>query len=166
MIHTGDGKGKTTAALGLLFRALGRNFKVIMLQFLKSKKHIYGEHLLAEKLGVEIQPLGDGFSWESKNIETDKSLARECWNTCRNVIESGKYDLVILDELTYPINYGWLPLEDVISVLKKRDSNMHVVITGRNAPQPLVEIADLVSDVHAVKHPLKSGIRAQIGIEM
>lgn len=166
IVNTGDGKGKTTASLGLLFRALGRGFKVIMLQFIKSKKHVYGEHIMAEKLGVEIRPLGDGFTWESKNIENDKKLAAECWEQCREVIESGKYDMVILDELTYPLKYGWLPVSTVLDVIKKRNPDMHVVVTGRDAPPELVEAADLVSEIHAVKHPLKKGIRAQIGVEL
>jgi len=166
IIHTGNGKGKTTAALGLMFRALGRDFKVIMLQFLKSKKHLYGEHFLAQKLGVEIRPLGDGFSWESKDLECDKTLAQECWKECKETIESNKYDMVILDELTYAINYGWLPVENVLDVIKKRDEKMHIVITGRNAPLSLIEYADLVSESQVVKHPLKKGVRAQLGIEM
>lgn len=166
MINTGNGKGKTTAALGLLFRALGRNFKVIMLQFIKSKKHLYGEHLMAEKLGVEIRPLGDGFTWESNNIEVDKNLAQGCWKQCQDVIESNQYDLVILDELTYPINYGWIPVETVVNVLKNKNPDMHIVITGRNAPKELIEIADLVSDIQDIKHPMKKGIKAQTGIEM
>ena len=166
IVNTGHGKGKTTAALGLLFRALGRDFKAIMLQFIKSKKHIYGEHIMAQRLGIEIRPLGDGFTWESKNIEFDKKLAAECWRECREVIESGKHDLVILDELTYPLKYGWLTMEEVLSVLKKRNPDMHVVITGRDAPAELVEAADLVSEIQAIKHPLKKGIKAQIGVEM
>lgn len=166
IVNTGDGKGKTTASLGLLFRALGRGFKVIMLQFIKSKKHLYGEHFMAQKLGIEIRPLGDGFTWESKNIEFDRNLAKECWSECRKVIESEKYDLVILDELTYPLKYGWLSAQEVIPVLQKRNPNMHVVITGRDAPQEIIEVADLVSEICAVKHPLKKGIRAQLGIEM
>ena len=166
LVNTGNGKGKTTAALGLLLRALGRDFKAIMLQFIKSEKHPYGEHIMAKRLGVEIRPLGDGFTWESKNIELDKKLAAECWRQCRQVIESGQYDLVILDELTYPLNYGWLPLEEVLGVLKNKNPDLHIVITGRNAPQEIIDIADLVSNIQVVKHPFKKGVRAQLGIEM
>ncbi|HZS45118.1 MAG TPA: cob(I)yrinic acid a,c-diamide adenosyltransferase [Blastocatellia bacterium] len=166
IINTGNGKGKTTAALGLLMRARGRDFRVVMLQFLKSRKHTYGEHLMAEKMGVEIIPLGDGFTWESQNIEIDKALARECWQECRKRIESAEYDIVILDELTYPITYGWLPLDEVIEVLKARNPEMHIVITGRNAPKELIEFADLVSEINEIKHPFKRGIVAQAGIEL
>ncbi len=137
-----------------------------MLQFIKSKKHVYGEHIMAERLGIEIRPLGDGFTWESKNIEFDKKLAAECWRECREVIESGKHDLVILDELTYALKYGWLPVKDVLDVLKNRNPDMHVVITGRDAPAELIEAADLVSEIQVIKHPLKKGIKAQVGVEM
>lgn len=166
IVNTGNGKGKTTAALGLMVRARGRDFRVVMLQFIKSRKHSYGEHLMAERLGVEIVPLGDGFTWESDNIEFDKALAAEGWRECQKRIESGDYDVVILDELTYAINYGWLPLDEVLDVLKRRDPQMHVVITGREAPRELVEFADLVSEINEVKHPFKRGIRAQAGIEL
>ena len=166
IINTGNGKGKTTAALGLMFRSLGRGFRVVMLQFIKSRENQYGEHLLAERLGVEVVPLGDGFTWESKHIEFDRALAAAGWDECRRRIESGSYDMVILDELTYTINYGWLPVEDVLDVLKHRNPGMHIVITGRNAPKELVEFADLVSEVREVKHPLKRGVRAEEGIEL
>jgi cob(I)alamin adenosyltransferase len=166
IVNTGNGKGKTTAALGLMLRARGRDFRVVMLQFIKSRKHLYGEHLMAERLGVEIVPLGDGFTWESDNIEFDKALASDGWRECRERIESGNYDVVILDELTYAINYGWLPLEEVLDVLRLRNPQMHVVITGRDAPRGLVEFADLVSEINEVKHPFKHGIRAQAGIEL
>lgn len=166
IVNTGNGKGKTTAAIGLMFRALGRDFKTIMLQFIKSKKHIYGEHILAEKLGIEILPLGDGFSWESKDIEQDKNLAKVCWQQCKEAIESKKYDMIILDEFTYPLKYGWLDIKEVIPVIKNRDPNLHLVITGRNAPLEIIELADLVSEFQAIKHPFKNGVKAQLGIEM
>jgi len=137
-----------------------------MLQFIKSKKHKYGEHIMAERLGIDIVPLGDGFTWESKNIEQDKALARECWLKCKDAIEAGKHDIVILDELTYPLKYGWLSPQEVMDTLKARNPDMHVVITGRDAPKEIVEFADLVSEVRMIKHPFKKGIRAQIGIEM
>ncbi|HEY6333342.1 MAG TPA: cob(I)yrinic acid a,c-diamide adenosyltransferase [Blastocatellia bacterium] len=166
IVNTGNGKGKTTAALGVLFRSLGRNLRVVMLQFIKSRTHLYGEHLTAKKWGVEIIPLGDGFTWESKNIDFDKQLAAEGWAECKSRIESAEYDVVILDELTYLINYGWLDLNEVLNVLRARDPNMHVIITGRDAPAELIEFADLVSEVKEIKHPFKRGIRAQIGIEL
>lgn len=166
IVYTGDGKGKTTASLGLLFRALGRDFKVAMLQFIKSKKHQYGEHIMAKRLNIDIIPLGDGFTWESKNIEYDKSLALDCWKICKDTIKAGRHDMVILDELTYPLHLGWLKVEEVLATLKARNPAMHVVITGRKAPKEIIEFADLVSEVREIKHPFKGGIRAQWGIEM
>jgi cob(I)alamin adenosyltransferase len=166
IINTGNGKGKTTAALGLMFRSLGRGLRVVMFQFIKSRDNLYGEHLISERLGVEIVPLGDGFTWESKDIEFDRALAAEGWSECRRRIESGAYDMVILDELTYTINYGWLSVEEVLDVLKRRDPQMHIVITGRDAPKELIEFADLVSEIQEIKHPFKRGIRAQEGIEL
>ncbi|MGH9824451.1 MAG: cob(I)yrinic acid a,c-diamide adenosyltransferase [Blastocatellia bacterium] len=166
IVNTGRGKGKTTAALGLMVRALGRGFRVIMFQFIKSRKHLYGEHGMAERLGVEIIPLGDGFTWESQNIEFDRSLAAEGWARCKTAIESGAYDMVVLDELTYLLKYGWLELDEVLDVLANRNPDMHVVITGRDAPAGLIEESDLVSEISEIKHPFKSGIRAQAGIEL
>ncbi len=165
MVNTGKGKGKTTAALGLLFRAWGQGLRVVMLQFIKAQTGNWGEIKAAKKLGIEIVPLGDGFTWMSKDIEHDRALAQECWARCRAVIESGDYDLVILDEMTYCFKFNWLDLSEVLDVLRNRPDNMHVVITGRDAPPELIEFADLVSDIQEIKHPYKSGVKAQKGIE-
>ncbi|HWO94283.1 MAG TPA: cob(I)yrinic acid a,c-diamide adenosyltransferase, partial [Dehalococcoidia bacterium] len=159
-------KGKTTAALGLLLRGWGRDWRVCMLQFIKAKTGNYGENKAARKLGVELIPLGDGFTWLSKDIEKDKALARECWELCKQKIASDEYDLVIMDELTYPLVYGWLPTSEVIETLRARPAGLHVVITGRDAPQELIDFADLVTEMREVKHPYRTqGIRAQPGIE-
>ncbi|MDE3078293.1 MAG: cob(I)yrinic acid a,c-diamide adenosyltransferase, partial [Chloroflexota bacterium] len=107
----------------------------------------------------------DGFTWMSKDIEHDRALAQQCWARCREAIQSGEYDLVVLDEMTYCFKFGWLDLGEVLEVLRNRPSGMHVVVTGRDAPPELVEFADLVSDIQEVKHPYKSGVRAQKGIE-
>lgn len=165
IVYTGDGKGKTTAALGLLFRAWGRGRRVVMLQFIKSTTSNYGENRAAKKLGVEIITLGGGFTWLSKDIERDKALARELWAQCRERIASGQYDIVILDEFTYPLAYGWLPLDEVIDVLRSRPEGVHIVITGRDAPQELIDFADLVTEMREVKHPFQQGIKAQAGID-
>ena len=166
LLFTGDGKGKTTAALGILLRAWGRNFKVVMLSFIKATTSNYGEEKAARRLGVEIIPLGGGFTWLSKDLEKDRALARECWALCREKIESGEYDVVILDEITYPLTYGWLDIDEVIEVLRNRPSDLHVVLTGRDAPQALVDFADLVTEMREVKHPYARGIKAQPGLEM
>jgi cob(I)alamin adenosyltransferase len=166
IVNTGDGKGKTTAALGVLFRATGQNMRVVMLQFLKSKTGNWGEARAAQRLGVEIIPLGDGFTWMSKDLNKDRALAEACWQLCREKIESDQYDIVIMDEITYALNYGWLSLDEVLDTLRKRNPLMHIIITGRNAPEALIEFADLVTEMREIKHPYKSqGILAQKGIE-
>jgi len=165
IVYTGNGKGKTTAALGALFRAYGRGWNIVMLSFIKSETSNYGEERAARKLGIEMVPLGGGFTWLSKDLEKDKALARECWERCKERINSGNYDLVILDEVTYPLNYGWLDVEEVIEVLRRRPRDLHVILTGRDAPQALIEFADLVTEMREVKHPFQKGIKAQPGID-
>lgn len=168
IVHTGEGKGKTTAALGILLRAWGRGMKVVMLQFLKHQNANFGEIRAARRLGVEMIPLGAGFTWTSKDLDRDRALAAQGWALCREKLlaPEGAYDVVILDELTYPINYGWLELDEVLDTLSRRPPLRHVVITGRDAPARLVEFADLVTEMRLVKHPYRDqGIRAQPGIE-
>lgn len=166
IVHTGDGKGKTTAALGILLRAWGQNMRVVMLQFLKASTGKWGEIRAAQRMGVEIIPLGQGFTWTSENIEQDRALAQACWQRCREKIESGLYDVVIMDELTYALNYHWLDVEDVLTTLRNRDPMQHVIITGRDAPETLMAYADLVTEMREIKHPYKTqGILAQKGIE-
>lgn len=166
IVNTGNGKGKTTAALGLLLRSWGQGMRVVMLQFLKAKTGKWGEIRAAQRMGVEIIPLGKGFTWESDNLEHDRALAHECWEQCREKIESDQYDVVIMDEITYAINYGWLDLETVLTTLRNRNPAMHVILTGRDAPAGLVEYADLVTEMREIKHPYKTqGIMAQKGIE-
>ncbi len=165
IVHTGEGKGKTTAALGLMFRAWGRGWKVAMLQFIKHETANFGEHRAARRTGIEIVPLGAGFTWLSKDIEKDKALARACWERCKTYVLSGDYDLVVLDEITYPLIYGWLPLDEVVDTLRAGPPPVHVVLTGRSAPPELVEYADLVTEMREVKHPFRRGVKAQPGIE-
>jgi cob(I)alamin adenosyltransferase len=166
MVHTGDGKGKTTAALGLLLRSWGQGMRVVMLQFLKAHTGKWGEIRAAQRLGIEIIPLGQGFTWDSANLEHDRALAQQCWLQCREKIECDQYDVVIMDEITYPLNYGWLALDEVLSTLRNRNPQLHVVLTGRDAPAALIEYADLVTEMCEIKHPYKTqGILAQKGIE-
>lgn len=167
IVYTGDGKGKTTAALGLLLRAVGRGLRVAMLQFIKTADVERGEHVGARKLGVEIVPMGGGFTWLSDSIEEDRALARRCWARCTDVLHSGDYDVVILDELTYALSYGWLTHDEVFSGLEGRPAGTHVVVTGRNATDELIEFADLVTDMREVKHPYRTrGLAAQPGIDL
>ncbi len=167
IVNTGDGKGKTTAALGLLLRAAGRDMRVAMLQFIKTADVERGEHIGARRLGVEILPLGAGFTWLSENVEDDRRLARECWARCVEVLHSGEYDVVVFDELTYALAYRWLTHEEVIEALRSRPMGTHVVITGRKATPELIEFADLVTEMREIKHPYRThGIGAQPGIEL
>lgn len=165
LLYTGHGKGKTSSALGVTLRAWGRGWKVCWLQFIKSKTANYGETRAARRMGIEMIPLGDGFTWLSKDINKDIALARECWALAREKIESAAYDLVVLDEITYPITYGWLDADEVIGVLRERPADTHVIMTGRNAAPELIEFADLVSEMTEVKHPYQQGIKAQRGID-
>lgn len=167
IVNTGNGKGKTTAALGVLLRAVGRNMTVAMYQFIKSAANPYGEYEAAARLGVELVALGDGFTWLSEDIEADRALARDGWARCREALASGEYDIVIFDELTYALTYGWLDTQEVIATIKARPVGVHVIVTGRNAPDALVEAADLVTEMRVVKHPYADqGIGAQPGIEL
>ncbi|MBO0779919.1 MAG: cob(I)yrinic acid a,c-diamide adenosyltransferase [Ktedonobacteraceae bacterium] len=165
IVNTGNGKGKTSAALGMLMRSWGQGMRAVMLQFLKAQTGNWGEIKAARRMGVEIIPLGDGFTWESENLEHDRALAHQCWRLCREKIESGQYDVVIMDEITYPLQYGWLDLEEVLAVLRARRLEMHVILTGRDAPEGLIECADLVTEMREIKHPFERGIMAQKGIE-
>ncbi len=165
LLYTGNGKGKTSSALGVTMRAWGRGWKICWLQFIKSKKANYGETRAAKAMGIEMIPLGDGFTWLSKDIEQDKALARECWALAREKIYSGNYDLVVLDEITYPVAYGWLPVDEVIETLRDRPANVHLILTGRKADPALIEFAGLVTEMTEIKHPYKSGIKAQPGID-
>ena len=165
IVNTGKGKGKTTAAMGVLVRAWGRGMKVIMLQFIKHSTANFGEQRAAQKMGIEMRAMGDGFTWRSKDLDQSAELARAHWEDCKTIIASGDYDVIVLDEFTYPMHYGWVDTEEVIEVLKARPDMVHVIITGRNAPEALVEYADLVTEMNVVKHPYQVGIKAQPGIE-
>jgi cob(I)alamin adenosyltransferase len=165
IVNTGDGKGKTTAALGLLLRAWGRGMRVEMHQFIKVPTANYGEHRAAKKLGIPIVPLGAGFTWLTGE-EQSRDLALRQWERCKSAILEGNLEVVILDEFTYVLHYGWLPVAEAIEVLERRPPMLHVVITGRNAPPELVDYADLVTEMRVVKHPYRDqGIKAQPGIE-
>lgn len=165
IVNTGDGKGKTSAALGVLFRAWGRGMRVLMLQFIKHSTANFGEHRAARKIGIKIEPMGDGFTWLSKDIERTKALALDQWERTKQELLSGEYDILVLDELTYPLEYGWIPVEDLVEALLNRPAQLHVIITGRRAPQTLIDFADLVTEMKEIKHPYQRGIRAQIGID-
>ncbi|WP_375184191.1 cob(I)yrinic acid a,c-diamide adenosyltransferase [Aquabacterium sp.] len=165
LIHTGDGKGKSTAAFGLALRAHGRGKAVKIYQFMKVPSARFGEHRVFEQLGVPIEGLGDGFSWKSKDLEHSAQLARDGWARAAATIQAGEHFMVVLDEITYPIRYGWLDLQAVVDVLTSRPSHVNVVLTGRGAPQELVDVADTVTEMKLIKHHYNAGVPAQRGIE-
>lgn len=165
IVHTGDGKGKSTAAFGLALRAHGRGKPVKIYQFMKVPSARFGEHRLFEQLGIPIEGLGDGFSWKSRDLEHSAQLAREGWARAEGTIRAGEHFLVVLDEIMYPLRYGWLPLDAVLAALRERPAHVHVVLTGRGCPPELVELADTVTEMKLVKHHFQAGVPAQRGIE-
>lgn len=165
IVHTGDGKGKSTAAFGLALRAHGRGKRVKIYQFIKPDGARFGEHRVFEQLGIPVEGLGDGFSWKSRDLEHSAELARAGWQRAHADILGGEYFMVTLDEITYPLLYGWLPLEEVLATLRDRRKDVHVVLTGRRCPGELIELADTVTEMALVKHAFRAGIPAQRGIE-
>jgi cob(I)alamin adenosyltransferase len=164
LVNTGNGKGKSTAAFGVAMRAIGQGLTVSIIQFIKGKWKT-GEMEAAQRLGLEFMPMGRGFTWESKNLEEDKTLMRQAWAVASEKILSGKYDLIILDEINYVLGYGYIPVEEVVRSLQSRPAHVHVVLTGRNAPEQITSIADCVTEMRDVKHPYRSGVPAQKGID-
>jgi cob(I)alamin adenosyltransferase len=165
IVNTGDGKGKSTSAFGLALRAHGRAKNVKIYQFMKVPSARFGEHRVFEKLGVPIEGLGDGFSWKSQDIEHSAQLARDGWLRAKETILAGEHFLVVLDEITYPLIYGWLGLEDVLQTLKERPTHVHVCLTGRRCPAEIIDLADTVTEMKMIKHAFQAGIPAQRGIE-
>lgn len=166
LVNTGNGKGKTTAALGVILRAWGRGMKVCIVQFIKAATATFGEHKAARKLGIEILSSGDGFTWLSKDLDESAAKARHGWQIAQEKIASGAYDVIVLDEITYAFNFGWLDFAEVRDWLTAHKPPMlHLIITGRDAAPELIEFADLVTEMREVKHPFQQGIKAQAGIE-
>ena len=166
MVWTGDGKGKTTAALGVAFRALGCGWKVRMIQFIKGP-WVSAEKRLADSLDLplEILPMGDGFTWDTNNPEQDRTTCEGIWSFVQETIDNAEHDLVILDEINVVFSLDYLDPEPVLEALRKRPPWMHIILTGRDAPEAVIAAADLVSRVEAVKHPFDKGITAQPGID-
>jgi cob(I)alamin adenosyltransferase len=165
VVYTGNGKGKTTAALGVAFRALGRGLPVAVVQFIKGKWKTGERDFAATLPQLEFHVMGLGFTWESDDLSRDKAAAESAWRRARELIASGERAIVILDELTYVLNYNFVALDEVLAALRARPPHVHVVITGRNAPDALVEAADLVTEMKSVKHPFEKGVRAQPGLD-
>lgn len=167
MVNTGNGKGKTTAALGILLRAWGRDMRVGGLQFFKHENANYGELRALERMGISLTPMGDGFTWTSRDMDETQARALHGWDLAKARIVSGEYDVFLLDEFTYVLHFGWLdPAEVVAWIGANKPPMLHLIITGRDAPQALIEAADLVTEMHEVKHPYRDqGIKAQRGVE-
>jgi cob(I)alamin adenosyltransferase len=165
LVNTGHGKGKSTAAFGIVMRAVARDWRVCVIQFIKSDKWKVGEEAVARRLGVDWLQGGDGFTWESPDLDQSAGRARAAWQLAARAIAGGDYQLVVLDEITYPINYGWIDGEAVIAAIRDRPSQVNVVATGRDAPPALVELADTVTEMVKVKHAYERGVRARRGID-
>jgi cob(I)alamin adenosyltransferase len=165
VVNTGDGKGKSSAAFGVMIRSLARGWPVAVVQFVKSGKWHVGEEKIGRDLGAAWHNVGDGFTWDSDNLEHDKALAREGWATAAEIITSGDFRLVVLDELTYLCTWGWIDTAGVVTAIRDRPPHVNVVITGRDAPAELIEIADTVTEMRKVKHAYDAGITAIKGIE-
>ena len=165
LINTGHGKGKSSAAFGVMVRGWARDWRVGVVQFMKGGTWHAGEAKLAEHLGIDWWTLGDGFTWESQDLEESAAKNVHAWSVARAKLASGDYDLLILDELTYVVNYGWVPVEEVVAGLHERWAKTNVVITGRDAPPELVELADTVTEMAVVKHAYERGIPGRKGIE-
>jgi cob(I)alamin adenosyltransferase len=165
IVNTGDGKGKTTAALGTAFRAAGHGQNVAIVQFLKGK-WTYGELAAVQRFpNIFLARTGAGFTWEKEGLDEDRELARHAWQVCLELAGSGEYDLLVMDELNYVVDYGFVDLDEVIEFLRNRPEDLSVIITGRRAKPEILELADTVTDMHAVKHAFRGGMRAQKGIE-
>ena len=165
LVNTGHGKGKSSAAFGVMGRAWARGWKVGVVQFIKGGKWKTGERKLADHLDIEWHTLGDGFTWESEDLDETAAKGRHAWDVAAGMLASGDYQLLVFDELTYAITYGWIPVEEVVNALRSRSPKTNVIITGRNAPDELIEVADTVTEMRKVKHAYDQGIRAIKGIE-
>jgi cob(I)alamin adenosyltransferase len=165
IVNTGNGKGKSSSAFGVMGRAWARGWRVVVIQFVKSGKWQTGERKLAEHLDVEWHTMGDGFTWESTDIDETIAKGRHAWEVAKEKLSSGDYDLVIFDEITYAISYGWVDVAEVVTALNERAVTTNVIVTGRNAPPEIIELANTVTEMTMVKHAYQPGIRAKKAIE-
>jgi cob(I)alamin adenosyltransferase len=165
IVNTGDGKGKSTAAFGVVMRGVARGWRVSVVQFVKSDKWKVGEEEVCRRLGVEWAKTGDGFSWLSDDLERSRALAVAAWELARDTIAAGEHRLVVLDEITYPMTWGWIPVDEVVRALRERPEQVNVIATGRDAPAALVEAADTVTEMRKVRHAYDRGIRAKRGVD-
>ena len=166
IVNTGNGKGKSTAAFGMAVRVLGHGMRLGVVQFIKGALHTSERDFLGAVAQCDFVTMGDGYTWNTQNRDADVATARKGWDEARRMIESGEYRMVILDELNTVLKYEYLPLDEVLATLVARPDSVHVVVTGRHAPDALIEAADLVTEMRLVKHPYKEqGVKAQPGVE-
>jgi cob(I)alamin adenosyltransferase len=165
LVNTGPGQGKSSAAVGVVVRGIGRGWRVAVVQFLKSGEWRTGEEKVCRELGVDWWAMGDGFTWESADLSIDEAVAARGWEHAKGIIAAGDHRLVVLDEVTYPVNWGWIPLDDVVATVVGRPRHVSVVCTGRDAPPALIDIADTVTEMGEVKHAYNAGIAAKKGID-
>ena len=165
IVNTGDGKGKSTAAFGTMLRAVARGWEVSVIQFMKSGRWRVGEETVARQLGIDWAATGDGFSWLSDDLERSRALAGAAWELARDVIAAGRHHLVVLDEITYPMNWGWIPSAEVAKTIRDRPAHVNVIATGRDAPDELLEVADTITEMTKVRHVYDTGVRARRGLD-
>jgi cob(I)alamin adenosyltransferase len=165
VVNTGNGKGKSSSAFGMMVRAVGRGWNVAVVQFIKSGDWNTGEEKVGRQLGVDWHAFGEGFTWDSEDLANDRAHAAEGWARASEIINAGEHQLVILDELTYLSSFNWLPIGSVVEVLERRPRHVNVIVTGRDAAPELIELADTVTEMHEVKHAYQQGIRAMRGID-
>jgi cob(I)alamin adenosyltransferase len=165
LLNTGDGKGKSTAAFGVVMRAVARDWHVCVIQFIKSGTWKVGEEKIGLQLGVDWLKGGDGFTWESKDLDQSEGRAVAAWQLAKAAITAGEHELVVLDEITYPVTYGWLDGADVATTIRERPGHVNLVLTGRNAAPELVAVADTITEMVKVRHAYDQGIRARRGID-
>ena len=165
LVNTGDGKGKSSAAFGVAMRARARDWPVAVVQFLKSDDWVTGEQLMAGPLGIDFWSLGDGFTWDSEDLTKDEAVAKEAWAQGKAIVEAGEHRLVVFDEITYPLNWGWIDADEVEATFRNRPERVSLVLTGRDAPDWMIEMADTVTEMVKTKHAYDSGIAAKKGID-
>ena len=165
LVNTGDGKGKSSAAFGVMVRGLAMEWNVCVIQFVKSGNWKVGEEKLGRKLGVDWHSVGEGFTWDSENLDHDKAIAAEGWTKAAELINAGDHKLIILDEITYLMNWDWVDGDAVIETIRNRPEHVNIVATGRDAPEALIDVADTVTEMVKVKHAYDTGILAKRGID-
>ncbi len=165
LVNTGNGKGKTSAGIGVVVRGVARGWPVAVVQFLKSGTWKTGEEKVCRQLGVDWWAIGEGFTWDSEDLTQDQAIAARAWAHARSTIEAGDHQLVVLDEITYPMNWGWISTDEVVATIAARPPDVNIVCTGRDAPRALIDVADTVTEMRKVKHAYDQGIKAVKGIE-